>query len=529
MMRLARFLILVVLTLTAAPSWLVSPATGQASRGRLVVGSKNFTESCLLAELMAQLVEGHTEISVERKVNLGGTLICFTALREGEIDLYADYTGTGWSVVLKEEGKITDPLRAYLHVRERYRKEFGIRWLLPFGLNNTYAIAMEETKAAELGVHRISDLVPLASKLKAGFSIEFMNRDDGFPGLISTYELEFDDVRALEHGLAYTAIRSEEVDLIDAYSTDGKLKRYSLRVLEDDRSFFPPYNAAPLIREQTLETYPELEELLSRLAFRLSDEKMQALNFRVEEEGVSFEAAARGFLEQEKLLASNGTPSPEKIGRRARGFWSLMIARIPETLELGLEHLALTLAAVLLASSLAIPLGVTITKRPRLREISLGVAGVIQTIPSLALLAFMIPFLGIDLRAAVAALFLYAVLPILRNTYTGIKEVDPDLIDAAKGMGMRPSQVLWRVELPLASRTILAGVRTSTVITIGVATLAAFIGAGGYGEPIVTGLYLDDTNLILTGAVPATCLALLADFGLGQLERRLSPGIKAEP
>ena len=170
-----------------------------------------------------------------------------------------------------------------------------------------------------------------------------------------------------------------------------------------------------------------------------------------------------------------------------------------------------------------IPLGILITGKPRLRQITLGAAGVVQTIPSLALLAFMIPLLGLDVKAAIAALFLYAILPILRNTYTGITEVDEDLVDAARGMGMRPGQILRKVQLPLAMRTIMAGIRTSTVISIGVATLAAFIGAGGLGEPIVEGLYLNDTGLILTGAVPAALLAVFADIGLGRLELALQP------
>jgi osmoprotectant transport system permease protein len=161
-------------------------------------------------------------------------------------------------------------------------------------------------------------------------------------------------------------------------------------------------------------------------------------------------------------------------------------------------------------------------------QFALGVAGVVQTIPSLALLAVMIPLLGLGVRAAIAALFLYAMLPILRNTYTGIAEVDGELVDAARGMGMRPGQILTRVQLPLAMRTIMAGIRTSTVISIGVATLAAFIGVGGLGKPITQGLYLNDTGLILLGAVPAALLAIAADVGLGRLELALQPrGLRA--
>ncbi|MEM7206045.1 MAG: glycine betaine ABC transporter substrate-binding protein [Planctomycetota bacterium] len=507
---------------------------------RVAIGAKNFTESGVLAEIMAQTIEAHTDVAVERRLNLGGTMVCWVSLQTGEIDIYAEYTGTAWSIVLKEPGKITDPLRAFLHVRRRYLAEHDIHWLEPFGLNNTYALAMLETKARELGVRRISDLVAHQDAVRAGFGIEFNNREDGYMGLSAAYGLELGSVRALEHGLAYEAIQAGAIDLMDAYSTDGKLLRYRLRVLEDDRQFFPPYNAAPLMRADTLAAHPEVGEALALLAFRLPDHTAQALNDLVETHGQSMPAVARAFLEVEGLVegeradaatartrlleAIDDRPEPDRAPIAKPGLWDRLAARADDSGRLLLEHLSLTFAAVLLAALLAIPLGIAITKRPRLRQVALGAAGVVQTIPSLALLAFMIPLLGLNVQAAIAALLLYAVLPILRNTYTGITEVDPDLVDAARGMGMRPSQILRRVQLPLALRTIMAGIRTSTVISIGVATLAAFIGAGGLGEPIVEGLYLNDAGLILGGAIPAAALAVLADLGLGWLERALQPG-----
>jgi osmoprotectant transport system permease protein len=506
-----------------------------AQSNTVVVGSKNFTESGVLAELMAQSIEEATGLEVERRINLGGTMICWSALRNGEIDLYADYTGTGWALILKEKGKITNPLRAYFHVKKRYEERYGITWLEPFGLNNTYALAMDEDKAAELGIERISDLVPHEHELRAGFSIEFSKRDDGYPGLSKAYDLHFAHVRTLEHGLAYEAIQNGEIDLMDAYSTDGKLLRYKLRVLEDDRDFFPPYNAAPVVREDTLQAHPEIADALAPLAFAVPDHAAQALNYVVEAEGQTIANTARAFLElkglvrgeSEKASAAKAAlsrvlekpPAPGSRTTARSGLLALFARRFWITLRLLLEHIGLTLAAVGLASLFAIPIGILITRRARLRQITLGIAGIVQTIPSLALLAFMIPILGLGLDAAIAALFLYAVLPILRNTYTGIVEVDASLVDAARGMGMRPHQILLRVQLPLAMRTIMAGIRTSTVIAIGIATLAAFIGAGGLGVPIVEGLYLNDSNLILTGAIPAALLAVLADFGLGRLER----------
>jgi osmoprotectant transport system substrate-binding protein len=251
---------------------LLAPAL--AAQDEVVIGSKNFTESRILGEMMALLLEEHTDLAVEHRAGLGGTLVCFTALEGGELDLYPDYTGTGWSIVLKEPAKITDPLHAFLHVQEQYRERFDIEWLQPFGLNNSYALAMVGARADELGVRTVSDLRAHAAGLTAGFSIEFMNREDGWPGLAPFYGLELGEVRTMEHGLAYEAISSGAIDLVDAYTTDGKLLRYDLRILEDDRSFFPPYNAAPIVRGELLRAHPEVREVLERLAFRLPDRRM---------------------------------------------------------------------------------------------------------------------------------------------------------------------------------------------------------------------------------------------------------------
>ncbi len=272
--------------------------------------------------------------------------------------------------------------------------------------------------------------------------------------------------------------------------------------------------------------------MLEQLAFTLPNERMQKLNYEVEEKGRAFEEVARELLEAEELLGADAPEvSGEALPQEGQSFFAFMAQRVPKTLELTGEHLVLTGAAVALAILFAVPLGILLTRREALSGPALGVAGVIQTIPSLALLAFMIPIpgLGLGTRSAIAALFLYAILPILRNTYTGIQEVDRGVVEAAVGMGLYDRQVLWRVELPLAMPTIMAGIRTSTVISIGIATLAAFIGAGGLGEPIVTGLQLNETQLILSGAVPAALLAIVVDFVLERIEKAIVPsGAKAK-
>lgn len=509
---------------------IASAAPAARQDARLVIGSKNFTESRILGEMLALLVEAHTGIEVDHRSGLGGTLVVFTAIERGEIDLYPEYTGTAWSIVLKETARIDDPLRAFLHVQARFRERYDLEWLPPFGLNNSYALALREDQAEALGVTTISDLIPHAPALRAGFSIEFVNREDGWLGLGPFYGLDFGSVRAMEHGLAYEAIAGGAIDVIDAYTTDGKLLRYPLRVLEDDRGFFPPYNAAPLIRGETLRAYPELLPLFERLAFRVPDRVMIELNHAVEERGRDFREVAREFLVAEGLIdaderfATDPDAGPPDLLAFIAGRWD-------ETLSLAWRHLQLSLAAVLLAVVVAVPLGIAIARSRIAERIALGAAGAIQTIPSLALLAFMIaiPGLGLSVRSAIVALFLYAVLPILRNTHTGLRGISPELMDAAVGIGLTSRQILFRVQLPLATRTIMAGVRTATVISIGVATLAAFIGAGGLGEPIVTGLYLNDTRLILSGAIPAAILALVADAALARLEVWLTPrGVQVE-
>lgn len=498
----------------------------EAQTDRIVVGSKNFTESAVLAEVMVQLLRARTDLEVEHRAGLGGTLVVFQALSAGQIDLYPEYTGTGWTIILGEAERIDDRLRAFLYVQREFSERFGLAWLSPFGLNNTYALAMDRARAEALGIVRISDLARAGSELEAGFSIEFAERQDGWLGLRTFYGIEFGGVRAMEHTLGYEAIAAEVIDVMDVYSTDGKLLRYDLQVLEDDQAFFPPYHAAPVAREQTLVEHPEVAEVLELLAFRITDEDVIALNDAVESDGEDPAEVARRFLADEGLIGElEGGPTSTPTARNEGSFVRFFASRWRETLRLGVEHLQLTLIAVLLATLVAVPLGVWVTRHPVAERVSLGSAGVIQTVPSLALLAFMIavPGLGLSVRSAIVALFLYSILPILRNTHTGMRSVDPELLDAAKGLGLTPRQVLLRIQLPIATRTILAGIRTATVISIGIATLAAFIGAGGLGEPIVTGLYLNDTRLILAGALPAAVLALTADYLLGRLERLLTP------
>jgi len=486
-----------------------------AQSGPFVVGSKNFTESRILGEILAQTVAAHTDLAVEHRANLGGTLLCWKALEAGQIDAYPEYTGTAWAVVLGESGKITDPLQTFVTVQRETRRRFDVEWLDPFGFENSYALVMDESRAAELGVQSISDLAEVGGDLRAGFSVEYLNREDGWPSLRDHYGLDFAEVRGMEHALTYEALAAGEIDVLDAYTTDVKLLRYPLRVLVDDLDFYPPYHAAPAVRGASLREHPELRAALARLSFVIDEAQMVRMNHAVEVDGRAFEDVANEFLVEAGVLQ----PEDRKGARSSTGLSAA------ELVNLTLQHLWLTFIAVVLAALIAIPVGIAIARRRTAERFALGFASTMQTIPSLALLAFLItvPGLGLSTRSAVFALTLYALLPILRNTHTGLAGVAPELIDAARGMGLTERQILMRVQLPLATRTILAGVRTATVISIGVATLAAFIGAGGLGEPILTGLYLNDVSLILSGAIPAALLALAADRLLGGVERALTP------
>ena len=495
------------------------------------IASKDFTESRLLAHIMAELIEERTNLTVDRsKINIGGTKICFDGMIANELDIYPEYTGTGWVVLLNRPEVVTDPLKAYAITAQEFQSKYDITWLAPFGFVNTYCLAMPEELAAKLKIVTIGDLAPYMQTLRFRLSGEFRSRADGWPGLAKRYQLNLAnaDVNVVQRGSSYLAARENEADVIDGESTDAKLERYNLRVLNDDRQFFPPYDAAPIIRSATLRRYPELRDCLNLLAYRIDGKTMTQLNYQVEAVARGdYQQVARAFLVAEGLIEGDGVPPSEKPRPSTL---NLIWNRRVEIAKWTVQHIKLTLIAMALAIGFGVPVGILLTRKEWLAAPVLIAAGVIQTIPSLALLAFMIPIpgLGLGVNSAIAALFLYALLPILRNTYTGIRGVDPELIEAGRGLGLKPWQLLWYVQIPLALKTIMAGIRTATIICIGIATLAAFVGAGGLGEPILTGLQLADRALILSGAIPAALLAIVADVFLGFVERRLvSPGLNS--
>jgi osmoprotectant transport system permease protein len=320
----------------------------------------------------------------------------------------------------------------------------------------------------------------------------------------------------------YQALASGAVDVIDGYSTDGLLSKYDLVALADDRHFFPPYEAAALVSGQLVQRSPNAIAVLTLLSGRLDEQTMRKLNRRVEVDGEDVRRVAGDELTALGLIGSAPT-APPTSGQARSGFARYMWDRRATLAALAGRHLLLVGLALLAAVIVALPLGLALERTRPLAEPAIGGLGVLQTIPSIALLAFMIPLLGVGVVPALVALWLYALYPIARGTYTGVRDADPEAVSAAEALGTTPVQRLMWVRFPLAAPVIMAGIRTAAVITVGAATLAAFIGAGGLGEPIVAGLALADTRMILSGALPAAALALAVDGVLGLVERLVAP------
>lgn len=462
------------------------------------VGAKHFNEGYILSEIISQLLESEG-YKVERKFNLGGTLVCYEALINNEIDIYPEYTGTISEAILKQKDKISfEELRSKL-------KELDLEISDEYGFNNTYAFAVRNELAKKYNLKTISDLRNYP-ELRFGLSYEFLKREDGWKNLSVYYDLRQKPV-GLEHGLAYKALEDKQIDLTDVYSTDGEIPKYDLMILTDDKSYFPKYYAVSFYKS-SLDL--KIKEITEKISGKISESEMQGMNKEVLYENRSFSEVAKKFLDEKKLIEFRSNTFEKE---------SMISEIIPKLIQ----HLKITLIALVLAIIAAVPMGIFIYLHSSLSKPVLYIAGLMQTIPSIALLAFMIPLFGIGILPAVIALFIYGLLPILRNTTTALFSVDPLLKEVASGIGLTKYQKLRYVELPLAVPTILAGIRTSAVINIGTATLAAFIGAGGLGEFIVTGLALNNTKLILMGAVPAALLAVFTEIFFEVIERFLIP------
>ncbi len=468
------------------------------------VGSKTFTESVILGEILTQLVR-HEGVEVEHRRALGGTRILWNALVRGEIDLYPEYTGTIGEEILG--GRV--PMSGL----DSALAAFGVGVSRPLGFNNTYAIGVRAPVADSLGLRTISGL-QRHPDLVVGFTNEFMDRADGWPSLRRTYELRPARVFGLDHDVAYRAIASGDIHVTDLYSTDAEIGYYGLRVLEDDRRLFPDYHAVVLYRLALRKTAPAVRHAVEQLEGNIDERTMIRMNAQVKLDRMTEEQVASEYIES-------------GLGLKTKVESGTFRTRL---LHNTLAHLWLVLVALSGAIVIAVPLGVWAFRHPNAGAVILSAVGIVQTVPSLALLVFMIPLLGIGFAPAVAALFLYSLLPIVRNTHAGLSDIPPPLRESAEALGLSAGARLRKIELPMASRMILAGIKTSAVITVGTATLGALIGAGGYGQPILTGIRLDSVPLILEGAVPAALLAIGAQYLFEWSERWIVPkGLRLKP
>ena len=460
----------------------------------LNIGSKLYTESVLLGHLAAQSLQeaGYPAVHNEQ---LGGTRILWNALLSGSIDIYPDYTGTLTEEILAEQ-RISNRQQLVAAL-----SAFGVGVTGNIGFNNTYALGMRREQAEELGIETIGDLRAHPG-LRYGFSNEFMERQDGWPGVSAEYGLVSLSVTGLDHALAYRGIANRDIDVLDLYSTDPEIAYYDLVALRDDRQFFPDYDAVFLYRD-TLP--PGAVAALQRFAGAIDENAMIAMNA-----AVKLDQRDDAVVAGEFMLSRFGVLSQQAVNGPMQRF-------VRNTLD----HLTLVSISLAMAIIVAIPLGVLAAKVQSLEALLLGITSILQTIPSLALLVLMIPLFGIGAVPAIVAMFLYSLLPIVRNTHSGIRQIPAPVMESARALGLPNSLILRRVELPMAIPSILSGIKISAVMNVGVATLGALIGAGGYGQPILTGIRLDNTALILEGAIPAAVLALLVQGLFDLMEKRL--------
>ncbi len=482
---------------------------GQVSSGQdqvpVRIGSKSFTESVILGEMLSTLAQ-NAGASVVHKSELGGTQVLWQALKRGEIDAYVEYSGT-----LSEEILAGEVVFALDDIRERVAED-GVKVGEPLGFNNTYALGMQRKRADELGISTISDL-RTHPEFKLGFSDEFVERRDCWNGLKTRYKLPHTSIRALDHSLAYRGVWTGSIDVIDLYSTDPEIISFDLKILEDNLAHFPLYEAVILYRQELENTHPQVVAEFKKLTNKINSSQMAALNksSRIERQPEPLIAAK--FL-KEHVDASIALPDLQQ---------NLFQRRLARFRTNTFEHCYLVGISLTLAILCSIPLGIVAYKYPRWGDWILGIVGIIQTIPSMALLVFMIPILGLGAKPAILALFLYSLLPIVRGTHVGLTSLPQSIHESALALGLPDHARLRLIELPLAAQSILAGIKTSAVINVGTATIGALIGAGGYGQPIITGIRLADLWLILQGAIPAAILALIVQAAFGWAERAIVP------
>ena len=367
----------------------------------IIIASKSFSESVLISEITAQLLEKKFNQTVIRKFGLGGTKVAFDALNNGGIHLYADYTGTGYVMILKMDGE-RDPEKVYQIVKSEYERKWNITWSPPLGFNNTYALAVKRSDPRFKNITKVSQLSKKVSNYRYAAPYEFMERKDGHSRFSKAYDLNFspDKLLSMQAGLMYSAIKDNSVDMIIVYSTDGRNKAMDLKVLEDDLKFFPPYYASLIAKKETIAKFPILKEVFLLLGNKITEEIMVNMNDDVDRLKKDPKNVATNFLINQGLI------SGENIQTKQLGTIDFFIGKRAYLFKLLKEHLAITFGALFFAVLVSIPTGVMLTRYPKMGKIVFPIINTIQTIPSLALLGFLIPFMGIGFPPALLALFL---------------------------------------------------------------------------------------------------------------------------
>ncbi len=484
------------------------------AKDTISVGSRDFPESVLLAEILSSAIENNTDLAVDRKFHLGGVKVCVTAMQANSLDIYPDYTGSLMHNLLGEKSP-TEYLDDYLRTSLEQKYKFSLSDKL--GFDNSFVLVVRRDFADKHQLKTLSDLQLLMIKepsleasLQVAFKHSFIARPDGYDQLKTIYGFDFKNLRAMEYNIAYDQLKAGRIDLIDAFSTDSRLLDPSLQVLVDDRSALLAYDSVFVLRDELLAKHPELISVLKLLNNSLSNERIIELNKRVAA-GETYNKVAQSFL------TSLGSGSQKALIEPVSRFQqdSRLLLRALK------QHLILSLTALLIAIVLGISLGIYISYNAIAARIILAIGSVTQVIPSLALLALLIPIFGLGFKPALVALSIYALLPIVQNTYTGIISIAPEYMDLARSLALKPWTIISKVQVPMALATIIAGIRTSSVICIGAATLATFVGAGGLGDLIKAGIDLNSNYMIALGAVPAAILALSISYALSLIEKRV--------
>ena len=440
----------------------------------ILIGAKKFTEGNISAHIVSQLIS-RIDPSQKTRVleNLGGTGIVTAAIKSKEVDIYVDYTGTLINSFKSDRRRLEDDLL----------KE-GIYLGPELGFNNSYGLAVGP-KSSRL---KISDI---KESDRIGVSHEFYKRKDGYESLKDHYGFNITPT-AVEHSLLYNSLSSDHLDIIEVYTTDAKIRKNNLRVLKDDKKFFPRYDAVVLVNKEFMEDNAELvDSLFTEIEKNIDNNKIMNANYLVEEQGLTY-AQAAGHVTKTHVDGSSN--------------------ELLDILPYFLDHFKYLIITVILCVVVGVPLGAISAKSKKMEKWIVGTVSVLQTIPSLALLVFLIPIFGLGEVTTLIALVLYGLLPIVKNTYNGVKNIPTELIEFSDLIQMSKLQKLFIIELPLAKEEILTGVRITSVMTVGLTVIASFIGAGGLGMLIVTGLSLNDTDMILRGAIPSALMALVIEF-----------------